>query len=62
MPVFLTEIDALGEQVRSDRGRVIQRHLLEAKTCDEENCSNEVLALGYAVDTEKGQSCREGGD
>ena len=33
MPVLLTEINALGEQVRPDRRRVIQRHLLESKTC-----------------------------
>ena len=57
MPVLLAEIDALGEQVRSDSGCVIQRHLLEAKTCDEKNRSDEVLTLGHVVDAKKRQTC-----
>lgn len=58
MPILLTEINALCEQVRSDGGCVIQCHLLEAKTCDEENSSDEVLTLGHVVNTENRQSCR----
>jgi hypothetical protein len=57
VPVLLTEIDALGEQVRSDSRCVIQRHLLEAETCDEKNRSDEVLALGHVVDAKKRQTC-----
>lgn len=59
MPVLLTEINTLGEQVRPDRGGVIQCHLFEAKACNEEDCSDEVLTLRHAIDTKKRQCCRE---
>jgi hypothetical protein len=59
VPVPLAEIDALGEQVRSDGGCVIQRHLLEAETCDEKNRSDEVLTLAHVVDAKERQTyCR----
>jgi len=49
VPVVLTEINALGEQVRSDRRCLIQRQLLETKNCDEAERSGEVLSLGHVA-------------
>jgi len=60
IPVPLTEVYALGEQVRSNRGRVIQRHLLEAKTRDEEYRGDEILTLGHTVYADKRECCRRG--
>ena len=61
MPVFLTEINTLGEQVRPDRGGVIQCHLFEANACNEEGRSDEILALGHVIDTKKRQCYRKSG-
>ena len=59
MPVLLTEINTPGEQVRPDRGGVIQCHLFEAKARNEEGRSDEILALGHVIDTKKRQ-CYQG--
>ena len=58
VPVLLAEVNAFGEQVRSDGWGVIECHLLEPEARNEESCGDEILSPGHVIDTKKRQCYR----
>lgn len=55
VPVLLTEVNAFGEQVRSNGWGVIECHLFEPEARNEESCSDEILSPEHIINTEKRQ-------